>query len=173
MPDHWGSDVSTIGIDDLCETEVTDLYEAILTTRPPLLLHQKDIGGLQIAMKYAGVMSCFHTRYHLLHDRCRALRIDGAFATQQVIESFTLHVLHHQKEHAFCAFTEVIDVDDVWVTDRRCRPRFAFEARDCFAFLKIFVVENVGTNCFYRDLSREQILIACEIDLAHRTASET
>src|SRR6185503_3203821 len=114
-----GSDVSTIGVDDFCETEVTNLYEAVLTTGLPFLLHEKDVRGLQVAMKYAGVMSCFDSCYDLLHDRCGALWIDGAFATQQVVESFALHVFHHQKEHAFRALAEVVDVDDVWVADRR------------------------------------------------------
>jgi hypothetical protein len=51
--------------------------------------------------------------------------------------------------------------------------RFAFETSNGFAFLEIFVVENVGTNGFYGYLSREEILVASEINLAHRAAPET
>src|ERR1043166_5594058 len=104
---------------------------------------------------------------------CCIRKMFAAFRSQQVIERFALDVFHHEEEHAFRALAEVVDVDDVRMTNRRGGASFALEARDGFAFLQIFVVENVRADCFDGDLPREQVLIAREINLAHRTAPET
>ena len=86
-------------------------------------------------MQDSGVVRGFDSGDNLLHDRRRSLRIYSAFATQQVIESFTLHVFHHEKEHSVRALSEISDVNNVRVTNRRGRTRFTLEASDRFTFL--------------------------------------
>ena len=130
-----GSDFGSIGVDDLCESEVADFHEAVFTAGLSFLLHQKDVRGFQIAMKNSFVVSCFDAGNDLPHDRRCSLRTYSAFATQQVIESFTFDVFHHEKEHAVSALAEVGDVNDVGMANRRGGACFTFKTSDGFAFL--------------------------------------
>jgi hypothetical protein len=59
------------------------------------------------------------------------------------------------------------------VTDGCGGSCLALEAGDGFAFLQAFITQYVWSDGFNGDLAREQILVAGEIDLTHRTASET
>src|SRR6185503_10558088 len=110
---------------------------------------------------------------NLLHDRRRSLWTHRALATQQVKERFTLHVFHHEKEHTVSALSEIVNVNDVGMTNRCGGARFTFKTRDRFAFLQILVTENVRSNSLDCDLARQQVLIACEVNLAHRPATYT
>src|SRR5437762_25873 len=58
------------------------------------------------------------------------------------------------------------------MTNRRRGPRFALKTRDGLAVLKIFVAENVGSHSFDGDLARHEVLVASEVNLAHRAATE-
>src|SRR5262245_4975572 len=59
------------------------------------------------------------------------------------------------------------------MTNRRRGTCFTFKARNSLAFLKILVAENIGTDSLNCDLASEQVLVACEINLAHCAATET
>jgi hypothetical protein len=54
-------------MDDLSQTEVADLYKAIVcsTGRFPALLHDENVSGLQVAMKYAFVVCGFNAANNL------------------------------------------------------------------------------------------------------------
>src|SRR5687768_5873704 len=123
-------------------------------------------------MQNAFIVRCFYTGGHLSHDRSGSLRRHSTFATEQVVQSFAFDVLHHEEEHTVRALAEVRHVDDVRVTNRRSGTRFALETCNRFAFLEIFVAQNVGTDSLYRYASGDEVLIASEIDLAHRAATE-
>ena len=86
---------------------------------------------------------------------------------------FTVDVFHYEKKHAFSTFAEVGDIDNVRMADRSSGACLSFEARDSFTFLKVLVVEDVRPHSFYRDATRDQVLIAREINLAHRAAAES
>jgi hypothetical protein len=67
--------------------------------------------------------------------------------------------------------TKVSHTDDVLVTNRSRGARFTFKARDGFTILEIFVIENVRPNSFDCDLASNEVLVAREINLAHRAAA--
>ena len=81
-------------------------------------------------------MRGFNAGDDLAQDRDGALKIERAFAPQELIKTFAIDVFHHQKENAFGAFAKVGDVDDVWMANRGGGAGFAFETRDRFAFLQ-------------------------------------
>src|SRR5688572_22395926 len=124
-------------------------------------------------MQDAFVVCCFDAGDDLSHDRRRSLRRHCAFATQQVIKRFAFNVLHHEKKHAVGTLAEVSYVYDIRVPNRGGGTSLAFEARDSLAFLEVFVIENVGADSLYRDAASQQVLIAGEIDLAHRAAAKS
>src|SRR6185369_17216207 len=82
-------------------------------------------------------------------------------------------VFHHQKEDAVRTFSEVCYVNNVWMSNGRSGASFTFESSDCFTFLEIFIVENIWPDGLDGDSPRLEILIAREVDLAHRTSSQT
>src|SRR5207249_4229184 len=79
----------------------------------------------------------------------------------------------HQKKNAVRTLAEIRDVNDVWMTNGCGRAHFAFEAGNRFAFLKHFVIEYVRPDGLHRDATRQEILIARQIDLAHRAAAQS
>jgi hypothetical protein len=58
------------------------------------------------------------------------------------------------------------------MANRCCGASFAFETRDRFTLLQHFIVEDVRPDSLDRYATGDEILIAREIDLAHRAASE-
>src|SRR6185436_16049610 len=70
-------------------------------------------------------------------------------------------------------FAEVGNVNYVWMTNGGGGASFAFESRDGFALLQHLIAEYVRANGLDGDLASDQILIASEIDLAHRSATES
>src|SRR5688500_20147980 len=111
-------------------------------------------------MQDSFVVRRFDAGDNLSHDRGRSLRVHRALATQQVVERFAFDVLHHEKENAVRTLAEVSYVNHVRVTNRGRGTCLAFEPRDRFAFLEIFVVENVRTDSLYGDAPGEEVLIA-------------
>src|SRR5467141_3513770 len=167
------SSLRSILVHDLRQSKVADFNEAILAAASLARLHDEDVGGFQIAMQDARLMSGVDARYDLLHDARRAPQAQRSFSTQQLIERLALDVLHHEKENAVGTLSKIGDVDHVRMLDGGGRARLAFETSDSFAFLQIFVVKNIGANSFDCYPARHQILIAGKIDLAHGASAQT
>ena len=103
----------------------------------------------------------------------RALHRDRSFAPQQLIERFAFDVFHDQKEHPVVAFAKVGHVDNVRMLNRGCGARLALKAGDGFAFLQIFIREDIWPDRFHSHAPGQKIFIAGEIDLAHCAAAQT
>jgi hypothetical protein len=123
-------------------------------------------------MQDAGFMCSVDPGYDLLHDRGRSLQTESSFTPQQLIERLAFDVLHHQKKNAIGTLTKVGHINDVWVLDGSRRTSFTFKARNCLAFLQIFIIENVRSHSFYRHSAGHQVLVLGKIDLAHRTSAK-
>jgi hypothetical protein len=140
---------------------------------PPQPLRDEDICGLEIAVQYALVMRRFNAGDHLTQYCHRALNIQGALPSQKLIEAFAVNVFHHQKKYALRTLAEIRDINNVGMSDRSGRASFAFEARNRFTLLQHLVTENVGPNGLDGYATSYEILIARQIDLAHRTPAQT
>jgi len=85
------------------------------------------------------VVRSFDAGADLFEQRMRALNRHRAFASQQLIQRFAFDVFHHEEEDTFFALAKVSYINDIWMLNRRRSASFAFEPRDRFAFLKIFI----------------------------------
>jgi hypothetical protein len=157
------------------EAKVTNLDEYLSRAAACLfpLLHDEDIRRFKIAVKYAFIMGGIDAGNHLVQHRHCPLNIQSTFAPQQLVQTFPIHVFHYQKEHAFRAFAEIRDVDDIWMADRRGCPSFALKPGDCFAFLEPFVTQYVRAYRFHRHPTGDQILVSGQIDLPHSAAAKS
>jgi hypothetical protein len=59
------------------------------------------------------------------------------------------------------------------VVNRRCGAGLAFKTSDRLTFHQVLVAEDVGPNGLNCYASRNEVLIAGEIDLAHGAAAES
>jgi hypothetical protein len=96
------------------------------------------------------------------------LYVECAFAAQQLVKALALNVFHYQEEDAFRALTEIGNVNNVGMTDRCGRSSLTLKSCDRFALNQVLIVKNVGPNSFDCDAPGDEILIAGQIDLAHR-----
>src|ERR1041385_299390 len=124
-------------------------------------------------MQDSFVVRSFNAGADLFEQRMRALHSHRALASQQLIERFAFDVFHDEEEDTFFALAEVSYVDHIRMLNRCRSARFPFESRDGFAFLKILIRKDVGTNRLDRDATRDQVLITREINLTHRPATQT
>ena len=124
-------------------------------------------------MQNSFVVRGFHTGTDLPQQCQRVLHRDCSFATQKLIERLTLDVFHHEKENAVATLAEVSHPDDIVMLNGSSGARFAFETRDGFALLQVFVRQHVRPNRFNGNAARDQILVPREIYLAHRASAKS
>jgi len=58
------------------------------------------------------------------------------------------------------------------MTDRSSRANLALKPRDCFTLLQHLVAEDVRANSLDGDAASNQILIARQVNLAHRAPAQ-
>ncbi len=107
------------------QAKVADFHEAVVTAGaagPAQPLHDENVGGLEIAMEYAGIMGRFNARHYLTENCYGALYVESAFAPQELVKALAVDVFHHQEKHAFRTLAEVRDVNHIGMTDG-CRQR--------------------------------------------------
>jgi hypothetical protein len=90
-----------------------------------------------------------------------------------LIESLALNIFHDEKEHSVRTLSEVRNIDDVGMLDGSCGPGLTLEARDRFTFLHVLVTEDIGPDGLYRNPPGDQILIACKVNLPHRSPANS
>jgi len=59
------------------------------------------------------------------------------------------------------------------MADRRGRACFALKPSDSFSFLQVFITKYVRANRFDSYLAGDEVLVSCQLDLAHGAASQS
>jgi hypothetical protein len=162
-------------VNNFCQPKISNLNETVEGTARRFLpfLHDEDVCRFKVPVQNAFIMCSIDTRHHLAHDCYRTLNVECALAPQKLVQAFAVNVFHYQKKHAVRALAEVGNVNNVWMANRRGRTCLALKTGDSFAFLHVFIAEDVWPNGLYRHLPGNKILIPSEVNLTHGAAAES
>jgi hypothetical protein len=144
------------GIDRLSEAEIEHLHGAVVA--------HLDIGGLQIAVNDAALVSLFDGVRDLARDAERLLHRQRA-AADALGEILAVHELHDERVRGPLCF-DAVDLRDMRVIERSEQMRFALEPREPFRIRRKDARQDLDGDVAI------ELRIARAIDLAHASGTD-
>ena len=138
--------------------EVHDLHRAVVV--------QEDVGGLDVAVHDAGLVSVCQPRQHLHQDVDLLLHAHRRHLPHRLLEVVALEQLHRHVRRAIGVVTEVEDVHHVRVLHPRDGLRLAVET-----LLQLLIVGDRGDHHLERDLALEHLVLG-QVHLTHGALAE-
>ena len=126
--------------------------------------HDEDVVRLDIAVnKVVRVRLCKRPR-DLTRDMQRLGGGHGSLLLDALLQRTSRNVFHDDVVPPL-GDADIVDVDDVWMRNARCRLRLALKTRNELRVILVLLVENLDGD------GALQELILCPIDICHPAAA--
>ena len=129
-------------IKDLGDPEIEELDDVFTTTDR----RAKDVLRFEVSVDHpSGVRLSkpIQRLYQVVHH---TLRFEGRLMANDVLEGVTFKALHDEVEEALVSSTEVMNLDDIRVPERRDRARLALKALHLFLVVSMMCVKQLDRH---------------------------